>query len=753
MTLASGAALERASCKSRCRRQVWSVFGNGADRLSGTTRWNNVRGRSFASEQNLAASTPRTSYVTPCIWSLLLLRPRRSSAGGRTLHAILRAKGRKRQSPARHGLLASGSGSGVGVDQSGAARASANPAVPEGVADEACATHPDLGVGREPGEDREEPVTVVGIDVWPITARGKAGKLKSTGNDAVDAGSVLAAEAGHLEATDQLQGEMAEYRDLADRAIDEEVDLDRGLREAASFLSAEETEEDGMIRRIRVIEALLSRGRGRVVWRRRQLDPERWELRDRPNPLGEKVGKLAHGLDETVRLDGQLVPLALLPKRVRHDLRAVAELKDFDPAGLPPFISPCVDERLRELSLKNKCLFYSSTSSLTGLLSMCYFCISRHRHVDLSGLTKHFRGRPATFPPSTRLPKVAYLRRTRCGQAWSLASAPGTDEEDMELGAEDHVQDGDVDNVLLHLGRYMEYQLKMSKAEYDRRFLRANRTASATKREAAVDSDDEALAYRYLQMGDILMRSQLDAELDGNIFDVKTRAVAPVRYDIKNYRKKRKYRINKVKGMRKSFELEIYDMMRNAFIKYGFQARIGRMQGIFVAYHNTSEFFGFQYLRLSDMERCVYGSTEAAKLAFDLCTKLLRELLGLLVDDPLLSRTGAIKLMLTCDDPRSSASGAGDVLYLAAAPVHAVDTPNETIGTTRRWRILVSALDADGRPLAPGTPLHDGMRVYLDAEEVMLWPLAQRVLFRAFEPFRRIGRSVARLALSRGRTD
>lgn len=43
-------------------------------------------------------------------------------------------------------------------------------------------------------------------------------------------------------------------------------------------------------------------------------------------------------------------------------------------------------------------------------------------------------------------------------------------------------------------------------------------------------------------------------------------------------------------------------------MKYGFQAKIGRMDGIFVAYHNTLEIFGFQYIPLDDMERCIYGA-------------------------------------------------------------------------------------------------------------------------------------------------
>ena len=44
-------------------------------------------------------------------------------------------------------------------------------------------------------------------------------------------------------------------------------------------------------------------------------------------------------------------------------------------------------------------------------------------------------------------------------------------------------------------------------------------------------------------------------------------------------------------------------------MKYGLQAKIGRMDGVIVAYHNTAEIFGFQYIPLEDMERCIYGES------------------------------------------------------------------------------------------------------------------------------------------------
>ena len=57
------------------------------------------------------------------------------------------------------------------------------------------------------------------------------------------------------------------------------------------------------------------------------------------------------------------------------------------------------------------------------------------------------------------------------------------------------------------------------------------------------------------------------------------------------------YKITQQAGLWNSFERELYDMIRAAFLKYSGQCRIGRMDGAFVTYHNTQEIFGFQYVK------------------------------------------------------------------------------------------------------------------------------------------------------------
>ena len=53
-------------------------------------------------------------------------------------------------------------------------------------------------------------------------------------------------------------------------------------------------------------------------------------------------------------------------------------------------------------------------------------------------------------------------------------------------------------------------------------------------------------------------------------------------------------------------------------MKYGLQAKIGRMDGVIVAYHNTVEIFGFQYIPLEDMERCIYGGPKSMSVFKDI---------------------------------------------------------------------------------------------------------------------------------------
>ena len=56
--------------------------------------------------------------------------------------------------------------------------------------------------------------------------------------------------------------------------------------------------------------------------------------------------------------------------------------------------------------------------------------------------------------------------------------------------------------------------------------------------------------------------------------------------------------------------------MRGGFLKYIMQMKIGQMQGAAVAYHNTQKIFGFEYIKLEDMERRVFGCSQFSDIVF-----------------------------------------------------------------------------------------------------------------------------------------
>ena len=138
--------------------------------------------------------------------------------------------------------------------------------------------------------------------------------------------------------------------------------------------------------------------------------------------------------------------------------------------------------------------------------------------------------------------------------------------------------------------------------------------------------------------GKLFMRSQIDAQgydEDGNniVFEVKTRATAPLRYEIKNYIDYLDYEIVKFRGHHSSFEREFYDLIRGGLLKYIMQMKIGRMQGAAIAYHNTQQIFGFEYLQLEKMENRIFGCSEFSDIIFSSSLGLLEKILDHILDD------------------------------------------------------------------------------------------------------------------------
>ncbi|KAH9936356.1 mitochondrial protein Pet127-domain-containing protein [Fomitopsis serialis] len=278
-------------------------------------------------------------------------------------------------------------------------------------------------------------------------------------------------------------------------------------------------------------------------------------------------------------------------------LKEMPSTSEFAFERLKGFVPSSRDNDLLSLAKKHNCRFAGSTSSLTGMLSQIYLLLCENKPVDLSSLSAHYQREANTFTPGQRMPISVSLRYKNGVYA--------TDSDADHLA-----QLGSTETILSQLGLVME------------RFFTTFHETSPTP---LIKRSQEEV-YRYAIHNNFMMRAQLDCYspvLPGTgVFDIKTRAAVPIRYDLERYRDNSDYQIRSIQGSWMSFEKEYYDLIRSAFLKYSFQARIGAMDGVFVAYHNIREIFGFQYIPLEEMDMRLFGHTHGDRV-FSKCVGLL----------------------------------------------------------------------------------------------------------------------------------
>jgi len=180
--------------------------------------------------------------------------------------------------------------------------------------------------------------------------------------------------------------------------------------------------------------------------------------------------------------------------------------------------------------------------------------------------------------------------------------------------------------ILMDLGKTLEKMLTLETPEFESLL----KTSNSPKK-------FEPESFHYLKIGDCLLRAQIDC-CDPNIvganksFDLKTRAIAPIRYDLPHYTQRQDSKLVTLTGTELSFEREFYDMVRTSFLRYNYQTRIGRMDGIFVAYHNTRQMLGFEYLSRKEMDRFLFGNSAYGDKCFVVILKLFQHLIKYLTD-------------------------------------------------------------------------------------------------------------------------
>ncbi|KAL7893769.1 PET127-like protein [Trichoderma sp. SZMC 28014] len=290
-------------------------------------------------------------------------------------------------------------------------------------------------------------------------------------------------------------------------------------------------------------------------------------------------------------------------------LASIMPVKEFDFDALRSYVTSSKDVKLRQLSAAHGMKYCGSTSSMTSILSHFHYLLSAWRKPNFSYLSRSLEPESYNFTAISRGPAAAFAHFNDGVYAF---------DSDKEY---------DTENILSSLGKSMEKLLTLPKEEFEK--YRRSRSHQLTEEERNAED-----SFHYTTLGDFMMRSQLDAydpRLPGSgMFDLKTRAVVAVRMDVRGYEKGAGYEIQNRFGQWESFEREYYDMIRTVFLKYSLQVRMGRMDGIFVAYHNTQRIFGFQYISLDEMDVALHGTNDrrVGDQEFKISVTLLNELMN-----------------------------------------------------------------------------------------------------------------------------
>lgn len=270
-------------------------------------------------------------------------------------------------------------------------------------------------------------------------------------------------------------------------------------------------------------------------------------------------------------------------------LEKIMPVSEFNFEALNPYITSSEDLYLRDVSMKHRKRYIGSSSSMGSAMAHFHLLLSAWRPIDFSMLSRKFEGQFDTFTIITRAPGSIFLR-------WRNG-----------VYAVDADKEFDEPNILMMQGKSMEKLLTLEKDDFER-----YRKPKSGEDAPALDAEPEA--YHYSTVGKFLLRSQLDAydpRLPGTgTFDLKTRAVAGIRMNMSEHEDGTNYEIRNRFGMWESYDREYYDMIRSAFLKYSLQVRMGRMDGIFVAYHNIARIFGFQYISVEELDMALHGQPD-----------------------------------------------------------------------------------------------------------------------------------------------
>ncbi|KAF2261090.1 Pet127-domain-containing protein [Lojkania enalia] len=321
------------------------------------------------------------------------------------------------------------------------------------------------------------------------------------------------------------------------------------------------------------------------------------------------VPRLAHGLDRVLFNPGVYRLQDPRSRIYNFDpyLEKIMPVHEFDFDALSEYKTSSKDIDLLDIARREDTKFTGSTSSMSGVLCHFHFLLSNWRDLNHDVLSQKFPFPSEKFSKIQMAPSGIFLRYKD------------------GVYAIDADKSHDTPNIMSWLGNSLEKLLTNSPDEFER-----YRRSSPEK---APSEDESGKCFHYSKLGNFLIRSQLDAHdprLPGTgIFDLKTRAVVSIRMNAQEYEEGTGYQLRYDLGQWESFEREFYDMTRATMLKYSLQVRMGRMDGIFVAFHNIERIFGFQYVSLPDMDNVLHGQTDTSlgDQEFKLSVRLFDEIL------------------------------------------------------------------------------------------------------------------------------
>lgn len=280
--------------------------------------------------------------------------------------------------------------------------------------------------------------------------------------------------------------------------------------------------------------------------------------------------------------------------------------------NLDNYLNPFEDSKLHNLVMLNNKKLCSSTSGLSFSLCHFYYLLSNFKSPQFYGLSHVFNNEPNKFMIFIRKPTIIKVKKHNEG-FYSISNCSLFNDKN--------------EIILLKMGKYMEKLLTSTEKEFQKKYIKSKAT------DLVINANEDY--FNYIGFDKILLRSQIDcsAEITNSVtgvkekilFEIKTRACSPIRYDIHNYKDYLDYEINKIYGHYSSYEREYYDLIRGAFLKYLFQMKIGGMDGAFIAYHNTEKIYGFEYIKLKDMEMRIFGNCLFSDIIFKTSLKLIQE--------------------------------------------------------------------------------------------------------------------------------